>query len=82
MQVEFLCYSRAAFGPMTPPFLVDKLESFLQLISNEVSDCIPNIEPICSHVFELGGLQVLGSSQFLQDLKGHRFLDMCAKFLV
>ena len=82
MQVELSCYSGAAFGPKTPPFLVDKLESFLQVISNEVSDCIPNIESICSHVFEFGGLQVLGSSQFLQDLKGHRFLDMCAKYFV
>ena len=43
MQAAILFYLGAAFGPMTPPFLVDELESFPQLISNEVSDCIPNI---------------------------------------
>ena len=30
-------------GQELPQFLVVKLESFPQLISNEVSDCIPNI---------------------------------------
>ena len=44
--------------------LVDKLESFPQLVSNEVFHCIPNIKWICSHVFELGDLQFLGSTQF------------------
>ena len=43
MQTAILCYSGAALGPRTPPFLVDKLESFPELISNEVSDCIQNI---------------------------------------
>ena len=38
--------------------MVAKLENFPQLISNEVSDCIPNILQICSHVFELGDLQL------------------------
>ena len=99
MQVAVLCYSGAAFGPRTPHFLVDKLETFPQLISNKVSDCIPNIQWICSHIFNP---QLLGSTQFFcpyrgfllitllpgmlyfiffQDLKNHRFLDVCAKFL-
>ena len=90
MQAAILCYWRAAFGPRTPPFLVDKLETFPQLISNEVSDCI------------IFNPQLLGSTQFFcpyrgfllitlppgmlyfiffQDLKNHRFLDVCAKFL-
>ena len=43
MQTAILCYSGAAIGPGIPPFLVDKLESFLQLISNEVFDRTPNI---------------------------------------
>ena len=104
MLAAILCYSGAAFGPRTPPFLVDKLESFPQLlISNEVSDSIRNIQWICSHVFELVDLQLLGNTQiftlyrglplitlllvmlyclFFQDLKGHKFLDVCAKCLV
>ena len=41
MQLAILWYSGAAFGPRTPPFA--KLETFPQLISNEVSDRIPNI---------------------------------------
>ena len=58
MLAAILCYSGAAFGPRTPPFLVDKLESFPQLlISNEVSGSIPNIQWICSHIFELVDLQ-------------------------
>ena len=43
MQAATLYYSEADFGQRTPPFLVDKVESFPKLISNEVSDCIPNI---------------------------------------
>ena len=37
-------------------FSVDKLESFLQLFSNEVFDCILNVLWICFQVFELGDL--------------------------
>ena len=37
-RVAILCYSGAAFGQRTPPLLVEKLESLLQLISNEVFD--------------------------------------------
>ena len=48
----------------TPPFLVATLEIFPQLNSNEFSDCIPNIEWIWSHVFQLGDLQLLESTQF------------------
>ena len=36
MQIAILRYSGVAFGPRTPPFLVDKLETFPQLNSNEV----------------------------------------------
>ena len=67
---SILCYSGAAFGPRTPPFFVDKLESFPQLTSNEVSDCTPNFWRICSHIFELGDLQLLGSSQFFTRHRG------------
>ena len=70
MQAATLCYSGAAFGPRNPYFLVEKLESFPQLISNEVCDCIPNIQWICSHVFELGDLQLLGSTQFFNPCRG------------
>ena len=45
-------------------FLVAKLKSYPQLISNEVSDCILNIQWICSQVFELRDLQLLGSTKF------------------
>ena len=45
-------------------FLVDELESFRQVIKNEDSNCISNNLRICSHVFELGDLQLLGSTQF------------------
>ena len=43
MHAAILCYSGAPFEPRTPPFFVDKLGNFPQLISNEVSDYIPNI---------------------------------------
>ena len=100
---NFVLLSGAAFGPRTPHFSVYKPESFPQLISNEVSHRIPNILWICSQVLELGGLQLLVSTQFftphggfplitlllgvlhclfIQGLKDHRFLDVCAKFLV
>ena len=47
-----------------PHFSVDKLESFLQLISNEICNCIPNILWICFQVFELRYLYLLRSAQF------------------
>ena len=64
METEILCYSRVVLGSKTPLFLVDKLESILQLISNEVSDCIQNILWIFSQLFELGDLQLLVNTQF------------------
>ena len=64
MQATILWYSGAAFGPRTPHFLVAKLEIFPQLISDEVSDCIPITYWICSHVFELVDLQLLENTQF------------------
>ena len=64
MEAAILRYSGADFGPRTPPFLVAKLESFPQLITNELSDCIPNI-----YVLELGELQLLGSAQFFTPYK-------------
>ena len=100
---QFCAIQELLSGQGLHHFSVDKLESFPQLISNEVFECIPNILWICSHVFELGHLQLLGSPQFFtlcggfslitlrlgmlhclffQGLKDHRFLDVCAKFLV
>ena len=43
MQVAILWYPGAASGQGLPHFLIAKLESFPQLLSNEISDCIPNI---------------------------------------
>ena len=57
-------------GQGLPHFMVDKLGTFPQLISNEVSDCTPNIWWICSHVFELGDLQLLERSQSFTTDKG------------
>ena len=42
-RIPVLRYSGAAFEPRTPHFSVEKLETFPQLISNEVSACVPNI---------------------------------------
>ena len=39
-------------------------------IDNVTSDCIPNILWICSHVFELGDLQFLGSTQIFTPYGG------------
>ena len=43
-------------GQGLPKFSVYKLETFLQLISNKVSDAILNVLWICFQVFELGDL--------------------------
>ena len=43
MQGAILWYPAAASGQELPHILVAKLETFPQLISSEVSDCIPNI---------------------------------------
>ena len=40
-------------GQELPHFSADKLENFLQLLSNDVSDCIPNILWIYFPVLEL-----------------------------
>ena len=61
---QFCAIQELLSGQGLPHFLLDILEIFPQLISNEFSDCIPNILWICSHVFELADLQLLGSTQF------------------
>ena len=43
VQRQFCDIQEMLSGQEHPHFLVAKLESFPQLISNEVSDCIPNI---------------------------------------
>ena len=43
-------------GQGLPKFSVYKLEPFLQLISNKVSDAILNLLRICFQAFELGDL--------------------------
>ena len=66
---QFCGIQQLLSGQGLPHFLVAKLETFPQLISNEVSDCIPNIYWICSHIFELGDLQLLESTQFFTPVK-------------
>ena len=47
MQAAILYYSGAAFGPRTPPFLVEKLESFPQLIwlyTKHLMDMFPRLQ--------------------------------------
>ena len=68
-------------GQGLPQFLVAKLESFPKLISNEVSDCIPNIQWICSHVFELGDLQLLESTQFFTPDSGFLLITLLLEML-
>ena len=85
-----------------PKVWIDKLETYPQVISNEIFDRIPNILWICFHVSELEDLQFFGSTffftlyggfllitlltgmlhcSFLQGLKDHTLLNVCAKFL-
>ena len=45
-------------------FSLDKIKTFPQLIIHEFFDCIPNILWMRSHVYKLGDLQLLGSTQF------------------
>ena len=68
-RIEFLCYSGPVSGQELLHFSVDKLETFLKLISIEVSDHIPNILWICFPVFALWDLERLGSIIFLTPLK-------------
>ena len=68
-RIEFLCYSGPVSGQELLHFSVDKLETFLKLISIEVSDHIPNILWICFPVFFFFFLERLGSIIFLTPLK-------------
>ena len=88
MQVAICAIQELFSGKRLPIFLVDKLESFRELISTELSDCILNIYLGITQFFTpyrgfplitfiLGMLYL-----FFQDLKGHGFLDLCAKFIV
>ena len=53
---QFCATQELLSGQGLPNFLADKLESFPELISNEVSESLPDIVWICSRVFELGDL--------------------------
>ena len=57
---QFCALQEPLSGQGLPYFSVFKPETFLQLISNEVSDCVPNILWICFQVFELDDLKLLG----------------------
>ena len=51
---QFYAIQEMLWGQGLSHSSADKLETFPQLISYEISDFVPNILWICSHVFELG----------------------------
>ena len=55
-RLQFCAIQELLSGQGLSHFLAQKVETFLQIISNEVSDYIPNVLWICFQIFELGDL--------------------------